>query len=332
MLKSLSKFPELKILAYLGIITLAYHLFTIFGTFVSFFSDIFLLILLSWIVAFLGEPLVVFLTKYNLPRNAAAALVYLLLAVITVLFFVLVTPQIISQFSQLATIIPSYIPTNSIWSARVEGFFSSTFSNSVSLISQIASAVTNLILIFILSFYFLISKHQISKFILQLIPDNYEDDFRFLQSTLNTTFASFIRVQFFLGLIMGVITFLTLFILHIDFAISTSITSAILAMIPIVGPILFLIPPAIAGAIASPQQLLILIAILVLSSQLVYNVWAPRLIGKALNIHPIIVLVSFLIGYKIAGVWGAIFAVPITSALAIIAKDVIKYWKEEADK
>lgn len=328
----LSKLTELRILTYLAIIALAYHLFTIFGTFVSFFSDIFLLILLSWIVSFLVDPLVVYLKKYNLSRTVASALVYLLLGIITTIFLVIITPQIISQFSRLATLIPTYIPSDSIWSSRVEEFLSSTISNSVSLISQVASAITNLILIFILSFYFVVSKQEISKFLFQLIPDAYEDDFKFLESTLNTTFASFIRVQFFLGLIMGAITFIILLVLHIDFAISTSITSAVLAMIPIVGPILFLIPPAIAGAIASPQKLLLLIALLILASQLVYNIWAPRLIGKALNIHPIIVLVSFLIGYKIAGAWGAIFAVPVTSSLTIIAKDVIKYWHEEADK
>lgn len=331
-MQNLKKFPEFKILIYLGILTLTYHLFTIFGSFVSFFSDIFLLILLSWIISFLVDPLVIYLTKRNLPRTLSAAIVFLFLAIAAILFFVIVTPQIITQFSQLSSVLPSYIPQNSVWSARVEDFFASTLSNSVSFISQIASAATNLFLVFILSFYFLISKEEISKFILQLIPDSYEDDFKFLRTTLNTTFASFIRVQFILGLAMGAVTFIVMILFKIEFAISTALTSTILAMVPIVGPVLFLIPPAIAASIASPQKLLFVIAILILASQLVYNVWAPRLIGKALNIHPIIVLISFLIGFKIAGTWGAVFAVPVTSSFAIIAKDVIKYWQEEADK
>lgn len=331
MFKSLSKLPEWRVLGFMAIIALAYYLFTIFSSFVSFFADVFLLLFLSWILAFLIDPIVAYLTTRGLSRTLAAALIYVIFGAIAIVLILNGVPVALAQLAQFSATVPSLIPSNSFLTPHIEGFFNSTLANSVNLAAQLASALTNIILIVILSFYFLVSKEEISKFILQIIPDNYEDDYKFLQSTLNTTFASFLRVQVFLGLLIGVITFVTLFVLKVDFALSTAIISALLAMIPVIGAILFLIPPLIAALIASPQKFLIVAAVLILANQLVGNILSPKLLGRALKIHPIVVLISFLIGYKIAGVWGAIFAVPVTSALAIIIKDVLKYWKQEAD-
>ncbi|MCL4397949.1 AI-2E family transporter [Patescibacteria group bacterium] len=325
-------FPELRILAILGIITLGWHLLGLFSSFLGLFADLFILLILSWVLAFILEPLVVKISSGGIPRIAAAIITYLALAAGVVLLVLVVLPTMVTQFSQLATLVPAYLPDNSFLSARVESFLSTTANNSLVLASGVATTATNLLLILILSFYFLISRKEISKFFLDIIPDEYEEDYLFLEKTLNQTFASFIQIQVVLGLLLGLITLLTLVILNINFALSTALLSGILAMIPVVGSVIFVIPIILAGLTVSVQKMIIAVIVVILAAQLVYNLVAPKLMGTALKIHPIIVLLSFLIGYKLAGVWGAIFAIPVTSALAIIGKDLLKYWKEEADR
>lgn len=330
-MSKLSKLFEFRIFLILAIITLTWHLLSIFASFFTFFADIFLLLVLAWILAFILEPLVAFLTKKGVDRTVSAAGIYFSIAVLAAVLISIVIPTIASQFTQLATIAPAYLPRNSALSPHIESFLTSTLTNSVQFITQIASGITSFLLIFILSFYLLISKKEISQGIKNLIPDDYEEDYSFLENVLNNTFASFLRVQVFLGLALGLITFLTLRILNINFALSTSIASAVLAMIPVVGPILFLFPAMLAAVTISLDKLIIATIVLLLAAQLVYNILAPKLLGQALKIHPIVVLVSFLIGYKIAGVWGAIFAVPVTSSFLIITEALLKYWKQEAD-
>lgn len=279
-------------------------------------------------LAFILEPLVARAPHH---RTAAAALVYLALAALVVILISLVLPTTVSQISQLAALVPTYLPQNSFLTARVESFLATTANNSLVLASGVASTATNIFLIFILSFYLLISKKGISQFILDVIPDEYEGDYRFLEKTLNQTFASFLQVQVILGLIIGAIALIVLLVLQVDFALTTAILSAILAMIPVVGPIIFLIPVILATMTVSLQTMFIGSAIILTLAQLAYNILAPKLLGNALKIHPIVVLLSFVIGYRLGGVWGAIFAVPVTSALVIISKDLLKYWKEEAD-
>ena len=325
-------FPELRILAILGIITLGWHLLGLFSSFLGIFTDIFILLVLSWILAFILEPLVAKISRAGLPRLLAALVVYLAVALTVVILVVMVLPTTVSQISQLSSLIPSYLPQGSFLSARVENFLNAAANNSVALAGGVASTATNILLIFILSFYFLISRGEISRFIKDIIPDEYEEDYAFLEKTLNQTFASFLQIQVVLGLLLGLITLITLLILGINFAVSTAIFAGILAMVPVVGAVIFVIPVALAGLTVSVQKMIIAVAVVILAAQLVYNVVAPKLMGAALKIHPIIVLLSFLIGYRIAGVWGAIFAVPVTSSAALVAKELLKYWKTEADK
>lgn len=297
------------------------------------FSDIFILIILSWVLAFILEPLVTKISKaLALPRLWSAALVYLFLGILAIIIVWAVLPTIVSQVSQFAYLVPSYLPENFLLGPKFETFINNTANNTISLASGVASTATGILLVFILSFYFLMAKEEISRFILKIIPDEYEKDYLFLEKTINETFASFLQIQIVMGLIMGTITLVTLLILGVNFPLSTSLFSAILAMIPVVGAIIFLIPVILAGLTVSIEKTIIAVTIILLAAQLVFNVLGPKLLGSALKIHPIVILLSFIIGYRIAGVWGAIFAVPITSALFVIVKDLLKYWHQETDK
>lgn len=329
---NLEKFPEWRILGVLGVVAVSWYLLSLVSGLLGVFADVLILMFLAWIMAFIIEPVVEQLETRGVKRTGAAILVYLGIAILVGIVIGVVLPTTISQLSQFSGVLPNYLPENALWTPRIEGFLSSTLNNSVVLASQVASALTGVLLVFILSFYFLISRGEISRTIKRIIPDQYEEDYKFLETVINTTFASFIRIQVLMGLVLGMVAFVVLAILRINFALSTAIMAAILAMIPVVGPVLFLIPPALAAATVSFNQLIIVTAVLVLVAQLIYNVWAPRLLGKALRIHPIIVLLSFLVGYKLAGFWGAIFAVPVVSAMTVIGKDILWYWKEEADK
>ncbi len=332
MQKTLSRLPEWRIVGVLAAIALAWYLLSIFGSFLAMFSDLFIIIILSWILAFILEPLVIKLSHQGLSRIASAAVIYILIAILAIAVISLALPATVSQLSQLSTSLPAILPNNPAISSQINAFLASTLSNSVSLATSFASTVTSLFLVLILSFYFLISRSEIAKFIHTIIPDNYEEDYAFLETVINTTFASFLRVQVVLGLAIGLITLVVFAILGIHYAISTAIFSGLLAMIPVVGPLLSIIPVILASLTVSLQMMFIAVIIIVLASQLIYNILSPRLLGSALNIHPIVVLLSFLVGYRLAGIWGAIFAVPVAAVVAIVGKELIRHWQEEADK
>lgn len=332
MFKNLAKFPEWRVVGFLSIVALSWYILSIFGSFVGYVSDILIVVILSWIFAFIIEPLVSYLSKKGLTRLASTSLVYVGIAIALTACVVIILPQTINQLSQLSVTLPQALPQNSPLTPRLEEFIASSINNSVTLVTQTASAVTGLLLVFVLSFYFVLSRKEISQFILKIIPDKYEDDFAFLEKTINESFAVFLRVQFFIGLIIGAITYITMTLLGIPFALSTSLLSAIFAFVPVVGAVIAVFPPALSALTVSANLALITMTVIIIASQLVYNILAPKLLGSAFKIHPIVIILSFVIGYKIAGTWGAIFAIPVVGAVSLVAKDLLKYWKEEADK
>lgn len=329
---SLKGIPEFKILVWLGIIALGWYLLGIFGSFLGLFADIFLLLILSWILAFVLEPLVDALTQKGVSRLGAAVLTSLAVALSAVILIWVILPTTITQLSWLISTLPTSLPINSVWATKIEAFLTGTLGSSLALASGVASLLTRLSLIFILSFYFLTSRREISKFILDIIPHEHQEDYLFLEKVISSTFASFLQVQIVSGLIMGGITFIAMVVLGINLALSTSILAAIFAMIPVVGSILVIFPVILAALSVSLQKTLVAAAVIILAEQLVYNILFPKLLGRMLKIHPIIVLLSFLIGYRLGGFWGAVFVIPVTSALVIVGKEILKYWQEEADR
>jgi len=63
--------------------------------------------------------------------------------------------------------------------------------------------------------------------------------------------------------------------------------------------------------------------------QIIFNIVAPRVMGKALQLHPVVVLLSFLIGYKVAGGFGVIFAVPVLGVLFVILHNIGHHFLDE---
>src|SRR5438270_11226632 len=96
---------------------------------------------------------------------------------------------------------------------------------------------------------------------------------------------------------------------NVSFAASTSLISGILGAIPMIGPILAIIPPLLLPILTNTTQALIIFLILLALQQIIFNIIGPKLLSKTFKLHPVIVLLSFLVGYRIAGSVGAILAV-----------------------
>jgi predicted PurR-regulated permease PerM len=307
----------------LSIIAGLYLLQSAWG-FLGMFSDVFLTLILSWLLAFILEPVIKKLTKNNLSRLIAAGIVYLFLGIFLTIFGIVVIPTLASQLTILAGALPPFIEAAPEW---LQKFATGTLSNSVTIVQEVTAAAFNLLLVLIFSFYFLIDRDRIVKTIYELMPDDWKNEFRFLEKVINTSFAGFLRVQVLLGVIVGLTTFLVLIILGVSYALTASILAGILAIVPVVGPVLAVLPPLLPAMMVSLNTGLITVIVLFLLQQIIYNVVSPKIIGETLKLHPIFVLLSFVIGFKVAGFWGAVFAVPVTSAFVIIAREFLYHFK-----
>jgi predicted PurR-regulated permease PerM len=149
---------------------------------------------------------------------------------------------------------------------------------------------------------------------------------QFVENVIETTFASFLRVQLVFGILAGVVTWIVMIVFHVEFALSTSVIAGVLTIVPLLGPVLGLIPTLLVCAFFSQNVLIPVVISLLVAQQIIFNVIGPRLLGNAFKLHPVIVLLSFLVGFKLAGTAGAIFAVPALGIIVIVLHRLSKHF------
>lgn len=321
---------SLKLLTVLLTFAVGIYLLQFVLEFLRNFSDIILILVFGWLVSFILEPFVDFFTNYlKFPKVLSTALVFILSAAIIVLTFVIFIPDIISQFNTLEKVVPQFLTSSPPQIRLAVNNFIGSINNFGNLIPSVTQFVINLVTILILSFYLIIDKQNINKRFYAITPKKYHELIRFTQNVIDKSFASFVRIQVLWGVIGGVITWAVLSIFNINFAASTSIMAGILTAVPVIGPIIGVIPPLFVALIDKPNQALMIFLIIFIVQQFIFNVFGPKLIGKAFNINPIVVILSLLIGIKVAGATGAVFAIPVISIIIIIARELYKDYKED---
>lgn len=333
MLDELKKqFTSVQILITLLIVAVGIYIFQVAWQVLGQFSDIFVLLISSWLISFILEPAVENTTRITkFPKVISALTVYLvLLGLVTVVVFLFV-PIVSLQYIGLTKILTKYFASYPGIINKWGDLVNSSLTNSLAYIPSVANFFFSFFIVLIISFYFIIDKQRINTELMNFIPQKWHKDTRSIQQLIDNTFASFLRVQLLFGVLAGVTTWLVLILFHIEFAASTAVLAGIFALVPLLGPVLSIIPPILVVLITTPGQALVIFIALLIVQQIIYNVLGPKILGNVFKLHPVVVLLSFIIGYKLAGPAGAIFAVPVLGILFVLIHRLSHYFIHPAE-
>lgn len=310
------------------------------------FSDVILLFFLAWVVAFILEPIVDLLARQVLlRRSVAVTIAYFGMLIVGATAVILIVPALSRQTIQLASELPAYVAflnehfveLQSLLEERgitvnlatlvqfeelvrrVEALGPPVLANAVTLATQIASFVVQLVLVLMLSYYIMLDGPRIMRGLVLVMPETYREDLVFFVDSVNRAFAGFLRGQLIQALLYSLGTAAIMSAAGLDLILLTAVVNTGLMMIPFVGPPLALVLPLSIAIFEAPSSAL-LVTILVTSLQaIVVNVVAPRVMSSAIGLHPLLVFVGILAGAKLAGVWGAVFGVPAVAVIAAMA-------------
>lgn len=194
-------------------------------------------------------------------------------------------------------------------------------SFALSFLSSLTSAGGTLFLVLIYALFLLSERGQfVGKVYAATTSQDQAEKVIFIVTKINTQIGNYLATKTAINAILGAISFVILFFLGVDFALFWAILIALLNYIPYVGSMLGVaIPVILSVAQFGSLQTSTLVLVLLLAAQLwVGNFLEPRVIGKQLNMSPLVVLLSLSIFSGMWGVAGAILAVPLTSIIAII--------------
>jgi predicted PurR-regulated permease PerM len=326
----------------LSTVTVALVLTGLVANLVIYFNDILLILVMAWVFAFILSPLASWIERRLpvLPRVAVVGVVYALLFVALSAIVVGLAVGVASSFQGLigdprwkpenleATLAPLQAQLNAlnlnvdleVAVNQAAKSFTDIAGEQVGAITNLAVAslgiIGNLLLIVFLSVFILIDKDKILAFFIRLTPQRYADEVRLLQTSVSSSFGGFLRGQAIQGVVLGLVAAIGGWWLDIPYWPATAVIVAILQMIPFFGPFVSWAPPVIVAAVTPDAQVLAMLAIMVVGWFVVMNIIQPRVMADSVGIHPIVVLLSVIIGLKLQGVVGAIFAVPVAAVIS----------------
>jgi predicted PurR-regulated permease PerM len=305
------------------------------------FGDIILIFFLSWLIAFALNPLARFLCQTaRMPRPLAVAIIYLALILVLVVAGLLFLPTTVQQLIQLGRDLPTYvggIPTalNELqaWLAnrgvevnlasvyqsqtilqRAETLGTALAQNALSIAQGVVSLIVNVIIIVILSFYMMLDGERIQHSLFRLLPERVQDEARYFFQSIDRTFGGWIRSAFIQAVIYGIGTAIVMKWANLSFILVASVFAGLMMIIPFVGTFLAMIPPlGLAIATGSTYTIIVVFVALLVLQQIIINIVAPKLMSEGVGMHPLLVFLAMLLGARVAGVWGAVFGVPVVA-------------------
>lgn len=160
------------------------------------------------------------------------------------------------------------------------------------------------------------------------LPATWRFDTWAILRIVRRLFGQWVRAQLVLGVTVGIFTFIGLIVLSrfVDpvfgrYAVLLSVTAGILELLPIIGPIISAVPAVLLAATAGLEPVIAALILYTLVQQVENNVLVPKIQGDAIELHPALVMFAIVIGGALAGLLGAILALPIAAAL----RDVMRY-------
>jgi predicted PurR-regulated permease PerM len=305
--------------------------------------DLILVLLTSIVIASFVTKLASTLKKYKIPRTLSVVFLYFItLATFTSLLYVFL-PILITEIVHLVEYVPalSLISPETFSSLRelaqtfAGGFSASTFLAGTQLISSVSAgflgtlsfafgSLINFVLIIIISFYLSIQEKGIESFLRIITPRKYEEYVISLWARSERKIALWIQGQFLLGLLVGVLIYLGLSILGMQYALLIAVVAAICELIPF-GLILAAIPALSFAFAEGGITLSILVGgFYIIVQQFESYLIAPLIVNKIIGVSPLVVILAILIGSTLAGFWGIILAIPVAVVFLELFDDIEK--------
>ncbi|WP_298742932.1 AI-2E family transporter [uncultured Microbacterium sp.] len=291
------------------------------------------------------DPVVRSLQRRHVPRTWGIVIVYSVFALLLVGVMWLVVPTVIRQSAQFLDSIPTMIAdfqnTDAyawlrdqfgdqvpVWLDQLQAFI--TNPNNIATIGGgvlqvgvgIATTISGIIIIIVLSLYFLASLDQMKSAFYRLAPARNREFVGEMTEEITGSVGSYLMGMVVLAFFNSVITFILYSILGLPFPLLLAVVAFCLTIIPLVGTVIFWIVGTVVALFSSPIAALVFGVLYLIYMQLEAYVLTPKVMNKAIAVPGSLVVIGALVGGTLMGLLGALVAIPVTASILLIIKKV----------
>ncbi len=299
--------------------------------------------LLSWVIAYLLDPLLVSASKRGVKRIYALGLLYIVLGVLTVFFLTFIVPAITISWNSFVLDLPAYIQKLKqialSWKSRVPdrygsdeiqwlidkasanidtaaektGFWAYSFG------TRIFFNLFNIVLSPILVFFMLYYKQTVIDTMISWLPDGWRDQIVDIAHEVDSSIGGYLRGQVMVSLIVALLASIALFVLGISHPIFCGVFAGAASILPFIGVIIATLPALFFAwfkfqTAASLGQTIGVFGMIYFVEGYVIK---PLVFKESMNLNPLVTIIMVMALGETLGFWGILLALPIASAIKI---------------
>ncbi len=297
--------------------------------------EILLALFISIILMGSLNPTIQKLEKIGIHRIISILIIYLLILAILCGSIAGLVPALVEQTDSLVRTLLELEGKLNFWGIPVINLGSELQelgglpTQIIKAVVVFASNLVSLLTILIITFYLLLERRNLDKYLTFLFKSEGHQRANKLVDRLEERLGGWVRTQFFLMTVIGLLTYIGLKILGYKYALPLSIVAGLLEIIVYVGPLFSAVLIGLVGFITSPLLGILGTVWLIIVQQLQSNVLVPVTIKKSLGVNPLITILSLAIGFEIAGVKGAILSIPAYLTLEVFFLEFLPFKKEQ---
>jgi predicted PurR-regulated permease PerM len=285
----------------------------------------------------------------GLPFGVAAVLVYVIGPALALAVGYLLIPAVMNQANQISSHLDEYSSKLSGLLDYVKGVLGSlgvsaadieslqarirdtagsiirvALEGGVGTVGSVGNELFRISLVLIFSISFLLDGDKLAGKALDAMPPRWRDGATFVVESVQTSFGSFVREQLFSALAYAVLNAGIMLAFGLPYAAVSSLVAGLFIIVPLVGNYLAYLPPLVICLVVRPDQALVLSVALAVVQGIYLNIVSPRIMARAVNLHPLVTAASILVFGQVGGFWGAFFGIPIASTLGMLAPRTIQ--------
>jgi len=299
--------------------------------------------LLSWVIAYLLDPLVVHMEERGLKRIYALALLYAVLGLLTIFFFTFMVPKLTMGWNSFIGDLPLYMQKIKLivmeWKSRLPDRYGSDeiqwlldkLSANIDAAAENAGTkfygfatriffnIFNVVLSPILVFFMLYYKEIVVATLAAWIPERQREIILAIGREVNSSIGGYLRGQVVVSIIVGLMASLALFFMDIPHPIFCGIFAGAASILPFIGVIIAVLPALFftwfnSQAIGSLAKTGLAFAVIYFLEGYIIK---PLVFKKSMNLNPLVTIIIVMALGELLGFWGILLALPVASAIKI---------------
>jgi predicted PurR-regulated permease PerM len=303
---------------------------------------------LLFIAAFFAlaiAPAVNWLDDRGLPRSAAILLVYVAIAAGIFGIGLLVVPPLVDGINDLSDDLPGYVEdlreneTFAEYDDRYD-ITSKLQEQAEELPNRLGDAAgtlrdvtvgvfsrfVQLFSILVITFFLLMDGKRMLNFVSQQLSAERRRRFDRIGEDVSSAIAGYVFGNFVISVLAGLVTYVTLTILDVPFALPLAILFAFFDLVPLVGATVGGILVGIVVAFVDfPSGVIVWAIVFIAYQQVENNLIQPYVYGQTVQLHPLVVIVAILVGGSLLGILGALIAIPVAATIQSIVRDLWQF-------